>query len=105
LAVGVPAVRQYRPPAVFIDVVAARFARPQRGRRSSNALLGAWYAARYGHALALPVPVPVVVQFIVDHAARRHEDGNTAGDGIPAEAGQPLQREKAPARQRRKRAT
>src|SRR5215216_6233431 len=29
----------------------------------------AWYAARYGHALSLPVPVPVVVQFIVDHAA------------------------------------
>lgn len=31
----------------------------------------AWYAARYGQTLALPVPVPVVVQFIVDHAARR----------------------------------
>ncbi|KPU99579.1 hypothetical protein APR50_28685 [Variovorax paradoxus] len=30
----------------------------------------AWFAARYGQALALPVPVPVVVQFIVDHAAR-----------------------------------
>lgn len=34
----------------------------------------AWYAARYGDALALPVPVPVVVQFIVDHAARRRDD-------------------------------
>jgi integrase len=30
----------------------------------------AWYAARYGQALGLPVPVPVAVQFIVDHAAR-----------------------------------
>ncbi|RYF53799.1 MAG: hypothetical protein EOO29_56040, partial [Comamonadaceae bacterium] len=29
----------------------------------------AWYAARYGRTLNLPVPVPVVVQFIVDHAA------------------------------------
>jgi integrase len=34
----------------------------------------AWYAARYGQALALPVPVAVVVQFIVDHAARRPDD-------------------------------
>ncbi|MEJ8850158.1 site-specific integrase [Variovorax rhizosphaerae] len=31
----------------------------------------AWFAARYGHALQLPVPVPVVIQFIVDHAARK----------------------------------
>jgi integrase len=37
----------------------------------------AWFAARYGRALALPVPVPVVVQFIVDHAARETaEDGD-----------------------------
>lgn len=34
----------------------------------------AWFAARYGQALTLPVPVPVVVQFIVDHAARRPEE-------------------------------
>jgi len=62
----------------------------------------AWYAARYGHALSLPVPVPVVVQFIVDHAARRHEGGHADGDGTPDEAGQPRHREKAPARQRHK---
>ena len=31
---------------------------------------GAWFAARYGRALELPVPVPVVLQFIVDHAER-----------------------------------
>ncbi|WP_345944706.1 site-specific integrase [Variovorax sp. dw_954] len=31
----------------------------------------AWFAARYGQALQLPVPVPVVIQFIVDHAARK----------------------------------
>ncbi|WP_436291807.1 site-specific integrase [Variovorax sp. LjRoot178] len=30
----------------------------------------AWFAARYGQELKLPVPVPVVVQFIVDHAER-----------------------------------
>ncbi|SFN51981.1 site-specific integrase [Variovorax sp. OV329] len=45
----------------------------------------AWYAARYGAALTLPVPVPVVIQFIVDHAARRpdegsEEPGQNAGD-------------------------
>ena len=50
----------------------------------------AWYAARYGHALSLPVPVPVVVQFIVDHAARRHEDA------APDEAGQATHGEPAP---------
>jgi len=31
----------------------------------------AWYAARYGDVLRMPVPVPVVIQFIVDHAARK----------------------------------
>lgn len=30
----------------------------------------AWFQARYGQPLTLPVPVPVVVQFIVDHMAR-----------------------------------
>ena len=50
----------------------------------------AWYAARYGHALSLPVPVPVVIQFIVDHAARRHEDG------APDEACQAAHGEPAP---------
>ena len=38
----------------------------------------AWYAARYGASLALPVPVPVVVQFIVDHAARRPDEPQDA---------------------------
>ncbi|MDM0116141.1 site-specific integrase [Variovorax sp. J22R133] len=45
----------------------------------------AWYAARYGQALALPVPVPVVIQFIVDHAARKADvddvDADEAGEG------------------------
>ena len=31
---------------------------------------GAWFAARYGRALELPVPIPAVLQFIVDHAER-----------------------------------
>lgn len=46
----------------------------------------AWYAARYGQALALPVPVPVVVQFIVDHAARR-PDGEGAVEDTSSPAG------------------
>jgi hypothetical protein len=33
---------------------------------------GAWFAARFGRTLELPVPVPVVLQFIVDHAQRLH---------------------------------
>jgi integrase len=35
---------------------------------------GAWFAARYGHALEFPVPVPVVLQFIVDHTERMEVD-------------------------------
>jgi hypothetical protein len=42
----------------------------------------AWFAARYGQALELPVPVPVVVQFIVDHAARKADaDAEAGADG------------------------
>ncbi|VTU45459.1 site-specific tyrosine recombinase XerC (plasmid) [Variovorax sp. SRS16] len=39
----------------------------------------AWYAARYGQPLHLPVPVPVVIQFIVDHAARKADVDGEAG--------------------------
>ncbi len=34
---------------------------------------GAWYALRYGQELALPVPAPVVVQFLVDHLSHGEE--------------------------------
>lgn len=44
----------------------------------------AWYAARYGGALTLPVPAPVVVQFIVDHAARRPDYPPPGPDDGPA---------------------
>jgi len=35
----------------------------------------AWYALRYQEALALPVPVATVLQFIVDHVARDEDEG------------------------------
>lgn len=35
----------------------------------------AWFRARYGQDIQLPVPSPVVVQFVVDHVARRSRDG------------------------------
>lgn len=38
--------------------------------RSAMRYWCAWFQARYGAPLSLPVPVPVVVQFIVDHMAR-----------------------------------
>lgn len=37
----------------------------------------AWFQGRFGQVLALPVPEPVVVQFIVDHLARRGQTGLT----------------------------
>nr|WP_260602687.1 site-specific integrase [Variovorax sp. MHTC-1] len=40
----------------------------------------AWYAARYGDVLRMPVPVPVVIQFIVDHAARKADAKDTKGE-------------------------
>lgn len=35
----------------------------------------AWFEGRYGQALALPVPAAAVVQFVVDHLARRGKTG------------------------------
>ena len=35
----------------------------------------AWFSLRYGRPIALPVPTPVALQFIVDHVERTTEDG------------------------------
>ncbi|MGH9436348.1 MAG: site-specific integrase [Terriglobia bacterium] len=45
----------------------------QNTRRSYASALrywSAWTLARYGRRLALPVPVPMAIQFVVDHVAR-----------------------------------
>jgi integrase len=44
----------------------------------------AWFRLRYRAALALPVPVPAVLQFLVDHVQRTAEDGTLAHDLPPA---------------------
>ena len=44
---------------------------------------GAWFAARYGRALEIPVSVPVVLQFIVDHAQRMDVDEEREIPGRP----------------------
>lgn len=52
----------------------------------------AWYAARYGQALRMPVPVPVVIQFIVDHAARKadaHSEADLVSE-LPPDVDQAL---------------
>jgi integrase len=54
-----------------------------RSYRSALRYWAAWYALRYGRALALPVPVAVVRQFIVDHAQRLDEDGRLVSE-LPA---------------------
>ncbi|MGB9989863.1 tyrosine-type recombinase/integrase [Massilia sp. SM-13] len=46
-----------------------------RSYRSAMRYWGAWYALRYHAALTLPVPVPVVLQFVVDHAERSTPEG------------------------------
>jgi integrase len=44
----------------------------------------AWFRLRYRRALALPVPVPAVLQFLVDHVERTAPDGALAHDLPPA---------------------
>jgi integrase len=44
----------------------------------------AWFRLRYRAALALPVPVPAVLQFLVDHVERTTEDGTLIHDLPPA---------------------
>ncbi len=49
--------------------------------RSYNSALrywAGWYCGRYGQMLVLPVEVPVVLQFIVDHLARRPDPDKPA---------------------------
>lgn len=43
--------------------------------RSALRYWAAWFAARYGQPMRLPVPTPAVVQFIVDHAERTTPTG------------------------------
>ncbi|SCK54695.1 Site-specific recombinase XerD [Variovorax sp. HW608] len=45
----------------------------------------AWFATRYGQPFELPVPIPVVLQFIVDHAERMEgeSDGRGSSDRPP----------------------
>jgi integrase len=43
----------------------------------------AWFRLRYRAALALPLPVPAVLQFLVDHVERTADDGSLVHD-LPA---------------------
>lgn len=53
-----------------------------RSYRSGLRYWAAWFSVRYGRRLALPLPVPVVLQFIVDHAQRMDEAGRLV-HGLP----------------------
>lgn len=53
---------------------------------SATRYWGAWYAARYGQHLRLPVPVSVVKQFIIDHLPRsKGGDGSVLVHELPPE--------------------
>lgn len=47
----------------------------QMSYRSALRYWAAWYGMRYGRQIQLPVPVPCVLQFIVDHAERQTDKG------------------------------
>jgi integrase len=46
-----------------------------RSYRSALRYWAAWYVLRYRQRIALPLPVPVVMQFIVDHVRRYNDAG------------------------------
>lgn len=53
----------------------AASANTTRSYASALRYWAAWFTGRYGLALKLPVPAAVVVQFLVDHTARRGKAG------------------------------
>jgi len=58
------------------DILAAgASANTARSYRTALGYWAAWYRGRYANELALPVPEPVVLQFIVDHLPRVDAEG------------------------------
>lgn len=60
-----------------------------RSYRSALRYWAAWFALRYRRPIALPVPEPVVIQFIVDHAERLDAEGRLVCE-LPAAIDQAL---------------
>ncbi len=54
-----------------------------RSYRSGLRYWAAWFSLRYGRPLALPLPVTVVLQFVVDHAQRLDDAGRLVHE-LPA---------------------
>ena len=65
-------------------------ANTQRAYRGAMRYWEAWFACRYGSPMTLPVPVPTVIQFIVDHAARFTDDNKRLITEMPMEVEQRL---------------
>src|SRR4051794_23896285 len=59
---------------ILTDELAAN---TERTYRHALLLWWAWYGARFGAPLTLPVPIPVVQQFLLDFTA--HETGSSDG--------------------------
>ena len=57
----------------------------------------AWFELRYGGSLALPVAVPAILQFVVDHLARTDPNGELVHD-LPAQVDAALVRARCKAR-------
>lgn len=63
----------------------------ERSYRTALRYWAAWYQLRYRQPIALPVPAPVVLQFVIDHAERTLVDGTLATE-MPAAIDQLLVR-------------
>lgn len=59
-------------------------ANTRRAYASALRYWAAWFHLRYGRPLALPVPVPAVLQFLVDHVLRTGPNGTLISDLPPA---------------------
>jgi Phage integrase family len=59
-------------------------ANTQRSYASALRYWAAWFRLRYRSPLTLPVPVPAVLQFLVDHVERMADDGGLLHDLPPA---------------------
>src|SRR5262245_5818289 len=55
----------------------------QRAYPTALRYWAAWFRLRYRQPLGLPVPVPAVLQFLIDHLQRTDEDGQLFHDLPP----------------------
>jgi hypothetical protein len=70
-----PTREQYSADAIDAILAEGESANTVRSYQGALRYGSAWFSLRYGRAIALPVPTPVALQFIVGHVERTTENG------------------------------